>query len=104
MADQLFLERFLWFDAQARQGKHPGAAKLAAHFGLSSKTTQRSIEFFCDRLNAPLKYDPFKNGYYYVDASVMMQILSRGSQVRVLAPEWLKEKVPGEIVRMSRLY
>lgn len=75
MADQLFLERFLWFDAQARQGKYPGAAKLATHFEISTKTAQRSIEYFRDRLNAPLEYDPSLKGYYYVDANFTIPVM-----------------------------
>jgi predicted DNA-binding transcriptional regulator YafY len=37
-------------------------------------------------------------------AEIMMQILGHGSEVRVLQPDWLKEKTAEEIERMSRLY
>jgi len=48
MADQLFFERFIWFDAQVRKDKYPNASKLATHFELSTKTAQRSIDYFRD--------------------------------------------------------
>ena len=40
MAGQLFLERYLWFDAQASQGRYPSAGKLVAHFEISAMTAQ----------------------------------------------------------------
>lgn len=67
MADQLFFERFIWFDAQVRKGKYPSAARLAEKFEISAKTAQRSIDYFRDRLLAPLEYDPSLKGYYYYD-------------------------------------
>lgn len=65
MGEQIFLERFLWFDQQLRQSFYPNAAQLASRFEISAKTSQRSIEYFRDRLMAPLEYDPLRRGYYY---------------------------------------
>ena len=65
MGEQIFLERFLWFDQQLRQSLYPNAAHLAERFEISAKTAQRSIEYFRDRLLAPLEYDPLHRGYYY---------------------------------------
>ena len=65
MGEQIFLERFLWFDQQLRQGLYPNAAHLAERFEISAKTAQRSIEYFRDRLLAPLEYDPLRRGYFY---------------------------------------
>jgi predicted DNA-binding transcriptional regulator YafY len=65
MGEQIFLERFLWFDQQLRQSLYPNAAHLAERFEISAKTAQRSIEYFRDRLQAPLEYDPLHRGYYY---------------------------------------
>ena len=52
VGDQLFLERFIWFDNEARHGRFPNATKLAEQFELSTKTAHRSIEYFRDRLQA----------------------------------------------------
>jgi len=65
MGEQIFLERFLWFDQQLRQSLYPNAAHLADRFEISAKTAQRSIEYFRDRLLAPLEYEPLRRGYYY---------------------------------------
>ena len=56
MGEQLFLERFIWFDNETRHGHYPNAFKLAAKFEISTKTAQRSIDYFRDRLQAPLAY------------------------------------------------
>lgn len=65
MGEQIFLERFLWFDQQLRQNLYPNAAFLSDRFEISAKTAQRSIEYFRDRLQAPLEYDPLRRGYFY---------------------------------------
>jgi hypothetical protein len=46
MGDHLFLERFVWFDHEARRERFPNAFKLAAKFEVSTKTAQRSIDYF----------------------------------------------------------
>ena len=57
MGNQLYLERFVWFDHEARRERYPNAFKLGDHFEISVKTAQRSIDHFRDRLIAPLEYD-----------------------------------------------
>jgi predicted DNA-binding transcriptional regulator YafY len=61
------LERILWFHDQAKNNRHPNAARLATHFEVSTKTSQRDINFLRDRFNAPLEYDPACKGYFYTD-------------------------------------
>ena len=46
MGEQLFLERYIWFDHEIRQERLPNAFKLADKFELSVKTAQRSIDYF----------------------------------------------------------
>lgn len=84
MGDQLFFERFVWFDNEVRREHFPNAAKLAAQFEISDKTAQRSIEYFRDRLLAPLEYDYFKKGYYYTDQALQHPV-SRISEEELLA-------------------
>jgi len=70
MGDQLYLERFVWFDNEARKERFPNASKLAEHFELSVKSAQRTIDHFRDRLLAPLEYDRSYKGYYYTDPTL----------------------------------
>ena len=84
MGDQLFFERFVWFDCEIRRGRFPNAAHLADYFEISPKTAQRSIEFFRDRLCVPLEYNYFKKGYRYTDPSFQLPI-TRISEEELLA-------------------
>lgn len=65
VGDQLFLERFIWFDQEARIGCWPNASTLACRFELSTKTAHRSIDYFRDRLHAPLEYDESCKGCFH---------------------------------------
>lgn len=67
MGEQLYLERFIWFDAEVRKGRYPNATTLAERFEVDRKTAQRSIEHFRDRIGAPLEYDSSRKGYYYYE-------------------------------------
>lgn len=84
VGDQLFLERFIWFDNEARHGRYPNATKLADHFELSTKTAHRSIDYFRDRLQAPLEYDESIKGFFYTDLSFQLPI-TKLSQDELLA-------------------
>jgi len=84
MGDQLFLERFIWFDSKVRGNRYPNAFKLAEEFEVSQKTAQRSIEYFRDRLLAPLQYDYAKRGYFYEDPDFQLP-LTRISEEELLA-------------------
>lgn len=75
MGEQLFLERYFWFDAQVRQNKFPNASTLAQQFECSAKTAQRSIEFFRCRFHAPLEYDPARRGFYYDNPDFRLPVL-----------------------------
>lgn len=74
MGEQLFLERFVWFDNETRLGRYPNAFKLAARFEISTKTAQRSIDYFRDRLKAPLEYLLTRKGYHYTDSSYQLPV------------------------------
>lgn len=64
---KLAYERFIWFHKQVKEDAYPNASILAHNFELSRKTAQRDIQFFTDRLNAPLQYNPRRRGYHYTD-------------------------------------
>lgn len=60
-------ERLVWLHEQAKNNRHPNAARLAAHFEVSTKTAQRDINHLRDRFNAPLEYTTIHKGYVYTD-------------------------------------
>ncbi len=80
MGEQLFLERYFWFDQEIRNRQYPNAAKLARRFECSAKTAQRSIEFFRCRLYAPLAYDPARRGFYYNDPDFQLSCMRLSEQ------------------------
>lgn len=84
MGDQLYLERFVWFDNEARCERFPNASKLGEHFEIALKTAQRSIGHFRDRLQAPLEYDNSHKGYYYTDPTFQLPVI-RISEKELLA-------------------
>ncbi|MFZ4859672.1 MAG: helix-turn-helix transcriptional regulator [Desulfuromonadaceae bacterium] len=84
MGDQLYLERFVWFDNEVRRERYPNATKLAEHCELSVKSAQRSIEHFRDSLLAPLEYHQSHKGYYYTDPTFQLPVI-RISEEELLA-------------------
>lgn len=84
MGDQLFLERFVWFDNEARRERFPNASTLAVQFEVSTKTAQRSIDHFRDRLQAPLEYEVSHKGYFYTDPTFQLPVI-RISEEELLA-------------------
>ena len=84
MGDQLYLERFVWFDNEVRRERFPNATKLGEHFEIAPKTAQRSIDHFRDRLLAPLEYDQTHKGYYYTDPTFQLPVI-RISEEELLA-------------------
>jgi predicted DNA-binding transcriptional regulator YafY len=84
MGDQLYLERFVWFDNEARRERYPNAFKLGEHFEIAVKTAQRSIDHFRDRLIAPLEYDKSHKGYFYTDPTFQLPVI-RISEEELLA-------------------
>lgn len=45
MGQKNIYERFIWFDDRVRAKAYPNATSLAEKFEISSKTTQRDVEF-----------------------------------------------------------
>lgn len=85
MGGQLYLERFVWFDNEARRERFPNASKLGKHFEITPKTAQRSIDHFRDRLQqAPLEYDLSHKGYFYTDPTFQLPVI-RISEEELLA-------------------
>lgn len=87
VGDRLYFERFIWFDSQIRNGCFPNATALARKFEFDTKTAQRSIEYFRDRLGAPLDYDQSRRGYRYSDPDFQLPVthLTENELVALLA-------------------
>jgi predicted DNA-binding transcriptional regulator YafY len=84
VGDQLYLERFVWFDHEARRERFPNANTLGEHFEIAQKTAQRSIDHFRDLLCAPLEYDKSHKGYFYTYPTFQLPVL-RISEEELLA-------------------
>ncbi len=61
------LERLFHMDAVIRSGSYPSIKTFMERFEVSERTVLNDIEFFKDRLNAPLKYSRLRRGYFYTD-------------------------------------
>jgi len=59
------MARIVAIDGKIRQGGFPNASTLGRELEVSPRTIQRDIIFMRDRLNAPVEFDPRRNGYYY---------------------------------------
>ena len=57
---------------------------MAAKFEISTKTAQRSIDYFRDRLQAPLAYLLTRKGYVYTDSSYQLPV-ARITEAELLA-------------------
>ena len=61
------LDRMMRIHAALQEGNFPNCSTLARHLEVSTKTVQRDLEFMRDRLDLPLEFDPFRNGYHYTE-------------------------------------
>lgn len=57
--------RMYYIDAQLRENCYPNCTSIARHFEVSPKSIHRDIEYMRIELDAPIKYDPQKKGYFY---------------------------------------
>ncbi len=67
ISSRLPLERLACIDREIREGGWPNANDLARTLEVAPRTIQRDIQFLRDRLNAPIEFDPVRNGYRYAD-------------------------------------
>ena len=81
------IHRLLQIDAMIREGTYPNASQLGKKFEVSRSTIMRDLDFLRDRYNAPLEYDPVKNGFYYTDSTFFMKsvMLSEGELFTISA-------------------
>lgn len=91
------LERAFWIDHEIRAARHPNATTIAAHFEVSIKTAQRTLDFMRDRLKLPLGYSPERRGWYYTEPAYALPAieLTEGDLVAILLAEKLARQYRG---------
>lgn len=82
-------QRIIEFDRAIRAGEYPNATTFARSQEVCSRTIQRDIEFFCERLGAPLVFDRKRNGYTYKDPNYRLPaiLLTEGELVALFVAE-----------------
>ena len=68
--------RLLFVDRKIREGGFPNCSSLAKEWEVSRKTIQRDIDYLCYELDAPVKYDQRKHGYYYTESSYRLPAIN----------------------------
>ena len=66
------MHRLIWFDKQVRASVYPNRESLAEKFEISVRQAQRDIDYLKNSLEAPIRYDARKRGYYYEDESYIL--------------------------------
>src|SRR5689334_15683998 len=61
------LERLFHMDALIRGGSYPSVKTFMERFEVSERTVLNDIQFFKDRLYAPLAYSRLRRGYFYTN-------------------------------------
>ena len=61
------IPRLYFIDQQIAAGKYPNVPGLAKLYETSVSSINRDIAYMRDMLNAPIKYDFFKKGFYYTE-------------------------------------
>ena len=92
--------RFFWIDQEIRAGRYPNNPKIAEKFEISLKTAQRTMDFLCYQLHAPVAYSPEKRGWYYTDPSYKLSAieLSEGDLIAILLAEKLSHQYRGTAI------
>lgn len=103
MGDRLKYERFLWFHERIRDLRYPNAKDLADHFEISTRTSQRDVEFMRERLNAPLHFDRTRKGYVYTDNSFELpaQWFSEENVLALALAVRLASTIPDDTIKKS---
>lgn len=69
-------ERLYWIHAQIMDDRYPNADKVSRYFEVSKRTGQSDMAYLRDRLNAPIKTDRKRDGWYYTDKTYMLPFLA----------------------------
>jgi proteasome accessory factor B len=91
------LARLAVIDRAIRTGTWPNATTLSRQLEVTPRTVQRDIEFLRDRLQAPVEFDPRRNGYHYSAADFQLPIiqLTEGELAALFLAERLLQQYRG---------
>jgi proteasome accessory factor B len=91
------LARLAAIDQAIRAGGWPNAASLARQLEVNPRTVQRDLAFLRDRLQAPLAFDPVRNGYAYTRADFRLPFfrVTEGELVALFLAERLLRQYRG---------
>ena len=97
---QRHLLRVFWIDQQLRSNRFPNTRSIAAHFEISDKTAQRTIDFMRDQLRLPLAYSARNRGWYYTEPPFALPAieLTEGDLVAILLAEKLSRQYRGTAI------
>jgi len=59
------MERITLIHRRLQNQEYPNCSSLACEFEVSTRTVKRDLDFMSCRMNLPVKFNPYKNGYYY---------------------------------------
>ncbi|NDD63303.1 MAG: WYL domain-containing protein [Acidobacteria bacterium] len=94
------LPRIFWIDQQIRSGHYPNNSQIAAHFEISSRTAQRTIEYMRDQLRLPIEYVAAERGWHYSEPHVGLTAveLTEADLVTLLLAEKLARQYRGTAI------
>ena len=72
--------RIQWLHLQIFEGRFPNAYRLSEKFAISHRQAQRDIDYLRKELNAPIKYDAAKKGFYYSEHFSLPSFISRANE------------------------
>ena len=70
------IERLYWIDSNIRSHRFPNAEQVSEQFGVSKRTAYSDRDHLITRLNAPLKLDTAKGGWFYTELTFVLPNLS----------------------------
>jgi predicted DNA-binding transcriptional regulator YafY len=91
------LARIMAIDRAIRSGGWPNASRLANELEVTPRTVRRDITYLRDQLQAPVEFDPVRNGYRYSEPTFRLPFLqmTEGELVAVLLAERLLRQYRG---------
>jgi predicted DNA-binding transcriptional regulator YafY len=94
------VERIFWIDYELRAQRFPNATTIAAHFEISSKTAQRTLDYMRDRLRLPLEYSAAHRGWHYTEPVYGLPAveMTEGELVAILLAEKLARQYRGTAI------
>ena len=91
------IRRILCIDRAIRSGSFPNARNLAEGLEVHRRTVLRDLDFMRTSLNAPIKYHPQRNGYFYSQPDYAMPVirLTEGEIVSLFLAEQVMRQYQG---------